>query len=463
MNNYLLSPELAGRIYDSRFERYLREWGELLAFESISTDAQYAKNCLACAGWLVEHLRSIGLEAGLLETSSKPVVWGNYRGRPEAPRVIFYGHYDVQPVEPLEDWVSPPFKATLRDGRLHARGAQDNKGQTFYVLKALETLIEQKALDCNVTLLIEGEEESGSKGIAASLSGWKDKIAGDVLLVCDTGALRAGVPCITMGLRGIVALEFTLGGLSHDLHSGVLGGVVKNPAIEITRLLSTLYADDGRIAVEGFYDGVSEPQSADRSLANASWIGDDVLQKMIGVEPCGGEPGYSSPERRGFRPTLEINGLNSGYSGPGVKTIIPSKASAKLTARVVPGQDPHAVLEKICEHLRKRVPRGLNFEIIEKGVGGPAVALSTQHPVVLLAAEVLQHACEGKVEYTWEGGSIPIVAELAKHSGAVPLLVGFGLEEDRIHAPNESFLLSQFRLGFLSMCLLLQALGRYRP
>jgi acetylornithine deacetylase/succinyl-diaminopimelate desuccinylase-like protein len=274
-------------------------------------------------------------------------------------------------------------------------------------------------------------------------------------MVCDTGALVPGVPFVTMGLRGLVSLEVTLGGIHHDLHSGALGGVVKNPATELARLIASLHKADGSIAVERYYDEVTEFSAEDRTLANRSWPAEEIITKMLGVPPVGGEATYSAPERRGFRPTIEVNGMYSGYQGPGGKTIIPSVATAKLTSRLVSRQNPERCLQLILDHLKKHAPKGLEFKVVASHVGGPALALSSADPLVQRARTVLDTLSPVPAQFTWEGGSIPIVAELAKLSGARPLLVGFGLEEDKIHAPNESFAISQFRLGFLYACSML--------
>jgi len=447
-------------IYEQEESRFIREWSELLSFKSISTDPAFDGECRRTAEWLVGHLTKIGFSARLLETSSKPTVFAEFKGKVGAKRVLFYGHYDVQPVDPLEDWTSEPFSPELREGRLYARGAQDNKGQTFYFLKALETLIARSELATSVTLLLEGEEECGSDGFAQALPGWKDLVQADVLMVCDTGALAAGVPFVTMGLRGLVSLEITLGGIHHDLHSGALGGVVRNPATELARLIASLHRPDGSIAVSGYYDEVTEFSAEDRALANRSWPSDDKITALLGVPPVGGERFYSPPERRGFRPTIEVNGMYSGYQGPGGKTIIPSVATAKLTSRLVARQNPERCLKLLIDHLKAHAPEGLEFKIVASRVGGPALALSSADELIQRARRVLDTLGPVPAQFTWEGGSIPIVAELVKVSGARPLLVGFGLEEDRIHAPNESFALSQFRLGFLYACAMLSELSR---
>lgn len=435
--------------FQSCQSRYIGQWVELLRIKSISTDVAFESECLIAANWLVEHLGKLGLSAKLLETGSKPVVYAERKVDASRPTVLFYGHYDVQPVDPLELWSNPPFSPELRDGRLFARGAQDNKGQLFYVVKAIEALIEVGALNCNLKILIEGEEECGSGGLARALSSWKEQLKADILMVCDTGSLAPGLPAITMGLRGIASLSAVLEGPNKDLHSGVHGGVVRNPALEIARLAASLHNSDGSIAVAGYYDGVKEPAAEDRQLANQVPLLMEQYQQLVGVAPDGGEQQYTAWERRGFRPTIEVNGIHSGYGGAGGKTIIPSKAELKLSLRLVAGQNPARCLELVQNHLRQNCPQSLKLSFTDIEQGGQAVIVSSKSQVIQQAAAVLQQVCGTAPIYLWEGASIPIVTDLASISGATPLLVGFGLEEDNIHAPNESFAIEQFRLGFL--------------
>lgn len=445
-------------ICTKEFSRYLQEWQEFLAFKSISTDPAYVADCNDCAKWLTNHLGSIGFTAKILETKSKPVVFAQYRSSNPSSRVLYYGHYDVQPVDPLELWTSNPFKAEVRGERLYARGAQDNKGQSFYFIKACEALIREKRLNCDLTILLEGEEESSSFGLLQALPAWKDKIQADYLLVCDTGCLGEGIPTITMGLRGIVYLTATLLGPNHDLHSGHYGGVVKNPATELARLMAGLHDQNGHICVEDFYDGVEAIGPEDRELAKQFPMDIQQIRKLTGVEPIGGETTFSPLERSAFRPTIEINGIYAGYSGPGTKTIIPSRAGAKITSRLVGNQDPELSLQRIIKHLQNHAPSGLKLEISEEGVGGPAILLKANSEIVKKARSVLENVCSREITYTWSGGSIPVVSILSKLSGATPLLVGFGLEEDNIHAPNESFSLAQWKQGFLYVASILESL-----
>jgi acetylornithine deacetylase/succinyl-diaminopimelate desuccinylase-like protein len=449
------------KIYEDRESAFIEGWKRFLAFPSISADGEHDAECRACAEWLVGELGAMGFAAELWETTSaKPVVYAERQGVGGAPVVLFYGHYDVQPVDPLSAWKTPPFEAALRDGRLFARGAQDNKGQIYYTLKALQVLIESGAALPTVKVVIEGEEECGSQGLSESLAGWRDQLQADVLMVHDTGTVRSKAPTITMGLRGIVHLCATLRGADHDLHSGMHGGLAPNPAQGVAQLAASLFDESGAVTVNGFYDGVREPTERERDLAQASGFDPAQYERMVGALPVGGEKGRPEFERTGFRPSLDINGIHSGYGGEGMKTVIPSGAELKLSARLVPDQNPAKVLDAICEHLQQHCPEGMRLTITERTVGGPGFRLDAESELVRKAQAALQELGGASVAYHWEGASIPIVSTLAEISGAEPLLVGFGYDEDHIHAPNESFSLEQFHRGFVYAALILQRLAK---
>ena len=443
------------KTFERNRNRFIDEWKHLLSFPSISADPAHDKDCLDCANWLVDHLHKIGFEARLLETPSKPVVFAQRKGNVDRPIILFYGHYDVQPVDPLEEWLSPPFEPTTKDDRLYARGAEDNKGQIFYAIKAMETLIRQNALDSTVKVILEGEEESGSKGISESLPHWQDLVRADILMVTDVGTISSGAPTIIMGLRGIIHLSVALTGPHYDLHSGSHGGVAPNPAQEMTRLIASLHNPDGSIAVNGFYDSVEEPTQRERRLANAIQFDMNSYKAQTGVPATAGEKQFTTAERLGFRPSIDINGIHARYGGAGMKTIIPAKATAKITARLVKGQDPEFCLNAIVNHFKKHSPEGLHLEVPEKGIGGSGFRLSIDSHLVAKAQKVLDQLTNQKTSFMWGGASIPIVSRLSHASGAEPLLSGFGMEEDKIHAPNESFSINQFRLGYLYVGLML--------
>lgn len=439
-------------------EQFIREWRELLAIQSISADPAFNEDCVRCAEWLVQKLKKIGFSTDLVSTDTKPVIIAELPGDTSRPCVLFYGHYDVQPPDPVELWQSPPFSPEIRNGRMYARGAEDNKGQLFYFICAVEALKEAGVTLPTIKVLIEGEEESGGKALAAGLQSWKHRLGADVLMVCDTGMVSAAIPTITMGLRGIATFEFKLHGPKYDLHSGVFGGIAPNPAQGMARVLATLHNADGSIAVEGFYDGITPMAAEDLDKIRNMPLDPADLAAAIGVPLVGGETALTPWERGGIRPTLEINGLGSGYQGAGPKTIIPSSAFAKITTRLVMGQDGKNVIACVRRHIEKHLPAGLTLEICYESSSGGALSLSTKSKYNQKAAEVLTATFGREPAFHWIGGSIPIIGALAEASGAEAVLVGFGLEEDMIHAPNESFSLDQFEQGFLFCGSFLQAL-----
>lgn len=447
------------RVFAEERGRFLDEWKALLAFPSIGADPANDGDCLACADWLANHLRGMGFTSELLPTPSKPVVFGERKGRPDRPVVLFYGHYDVQPVDPLDLWDSPPFTPTLRGDRLYARGAEDNKGQLLYGLKAMETLAAGDMLDCTVKVILEGEEESGSHGLAASLDGWRDLLRADVLMVTDANTVSSGAPTLTMGLRGILLLSAVLRGPAHDLHSGVHGGLAPNPAQEMARLVASLHDGAGGIAVPGFCDGVTPPSAEERALANEPPFDVHGYEEETGVPPVAGESRYTPAERVGFRPSIDINGIHSGYGGAGSKTIVPAEASVKITARLAAGQDPERCLDTLAAHLEAHAPTGLTLDITDRAGGGPALRADPDTPLIRTVARIMAGLGDKPPVYHWEGASIPIVAGLALAAGAEPLIAGFGTEQDNAHAPNESFSLGQFETGYCYVASVLAALA----
>jgi len=432
-------------------KRILTDFGKFLSFQSISADPEYHPNCVACAEWLKEYLTPLGFKVELIPTGRLPLVYAEFRSPTPGKTVLYYGHYDVQPPEPLELWESDPYTLIEKKGRLYARGAQDNKGQSWYVIEAIRKLIEENKVKGTIKLLLEGEEESGSKGLSVTLPSLEAKLKSDILLVCDTGTLMEEKGAITMGLRGMVHLEFRVTGASKDLHSGIHGGVAPNPAHAVALMLASLHDDEGKVAVPGFYDSVQDPSSSDMKLSEATPIPEPFYHALTGVLPTGGEKGLSIPVRRGFRPTIEVNGITAGHQGAGSKTIIPSAASAKISIRLVSGQNPEDILEIVSGYLKLKTPFGLNFQIVEKAAAGKALSISSESPLVQKASTIIKEITQQDPIYLWEGASIPIISALAIVSKSTPILVGWGLEEDSIHAPNESFKISQFEKGF-SFC-----------
>jgi acetylornithine deacetylase/succinyl-diaminopimelate desuccinylase-like protein len=446
------------RTFASTWNQSLEEWKTLLGFPSVSTAPEHDADCVRCADWLAAKLRSMGFSARLAPTSSHPVVLAERPGKPGSPTVLFYGHYDVQPADPLELWTTPPFTPTLRQGRLYARGAQDNKGQFFAALRAIEALIAADRLQVTLKILLDGDEETGAMPILALLDRERAALKADIVMVADTVTISSGAPTLTMGLRGIVHLTAVLSGPSRDLHSGVHGGRVPNPANAMAQLAASLHDATGRVAVPGFYDGVADPTPEERALANAAPLDPVWFESATGVPPVGGERNYTPIERTAFRPAIDLNGIHSGYGGAGSKTIIPARAEAKISARLVPGQSPDRILEAIVAHLRRQVPEGLKLDITERGVGGPAMRVDLASPAVRMARTVLSELSDMPVAFLWEGASVPILSHLPAVAGGQPILVGFGGEEDSIHAPNESFSIEQFKRNYLYTGLFLSRL-----
>lgn len=436
----------------------ITDWKALLRFPSVSTTPGHAPDSLACAGWLRDYLNASGLTARFLETPGMPVVYAERQGDPTLPVVLIYGHYDVQPADPLSAWLSPPFEPEWRDGRLYARGAEDNKGQHFYVIAALRYLIASGARLPTLKIFIEGEEESGSHGVTHSLPQWKALLAADLLVVTDLHMSSPTSPTLTMGLRGLIHAELDVRGPCKDLHSGTHGGLVPNPALALARILTTLHDGNGRIAVPGFYDDVPAPTPTERAMLAQIRFDADAYAASTGLPATGGERGVPPLERAGFFPCIDVNGMQAGFTGSGMKTIIPASASAKITARLTAGQDPQRCLKALTTHLLAHPEPGLQLTITAQGVGGRGFRVPPDSGRLRQAAGVISQVTGHKPEYRWEGASIPVIADLIAATGAEPIMAGFGLEADNIHAPNESFSLEQFRMGFRYAALLLTTL-----
>ena len=441
------------------------EYFELLKFPTIGADPMHLRDCVQCAMWLKKWLEKIGADGELLLpegsglSPTPPVLYAERPGDEGAPTLLFYGHYDVQPPDPLEEWTTPPFEPTEKDGRIYCRGAQDDKGQFFSFLCGLrEFLSEQKgSVPKNsgsvpagsvptVKFLLEGQEESGSEAIAKIAAKMKDRLRADVLLVCDTGAAADLQPAIIAGLRGVSHFTVRLTAATCDLHSGRYGGIAPNAAQGMAELMASLHNPDGSIAVRGFCDRVEPPTAEELAAAEAAAMSDEAYRQEMGVAPVGGEKGLSVTARNSFRPTIEVNGIHSGYGGPGSKTVIPCAALAKLSMRLVPGQNPAECMALVERHLRQHTPPGMELFVEDLTGEAPAMRLPLNSPVFRLAADVLGTLDPRGAVFQWDGASIPIVSALARLSGAAPLLVGFGQGEDRIHSPNESFSWRQFML-----------------
>lgn len=433
--------------------RELEEYFELLRFQTVGADPMHLRDCVQCAMWLKGWLERIGAEAKLMlpegdgVSATPPVVFGERRGDEGAPTVLFYGHYDVQPPDPVEEWASPPFEPTERDSRVYCRGAQDDKGQFFSFLCGLRDFLESHSGNVpTLKFLLEGQEESGSAAVAKVSADIRDRLRADLLLVCDTGAAADLRPAIVAGLRGVSHFTVRLSAANMDLHSGQYGGIAPNAAQGIAELIASLHNTDGSIAVRGFCDRVEPPSAKELELAESAAMSDEEYERETGVAPVGGEHGLSVTERNSFRPTIEVNGIHSGYGGPGSKTVIPCAATAKLSMRLVPGQNPTECMDLVVRHLKQHTPAGMKLSVEDVTGEAPAMRLPLKSPVFRLAADVLEGIDSRGAVFQWDGASIPIVSTLARVSGAAPLLVGFGQGEDRIHSPNESFSWRQFAL-----------------
>jgi acetylornithine deacetylase/succinyl-diaminopimelate desuccinylase-like protein len=444
--------------FDSHKEEIFFRFFTFLKFGSVGTDPAYHHETRACAAWLLNYLKEIGFQAALYETSMHPVIFGHYcTGGKERPTLLLYHHYDVQPVDPLELWTSPPFEPTVRGGQVYARGAQDNKGQCFYTLTALHAFLQlAKEAKVNLKIIIEGEEESGSVGTSQFLKEKGALLKADHLLVIDSGIPRLGTPAISMGMRGILSMEATLSNSREDLHSGTHGGVILNPNRALVQLLAKLWDAEGRVAVPHFYDEVKSYSKEELSCFEMTFDKEEYERKF-GAKAYAIETGFSPRESNYIRPTLEINGIQGGYAGAGFKTVIPARAIAKISCRLVPHQDPEKIYERLVHFLCAEAPKGIDLSISEFH-GAPAFASSFDAPIVKLVAKAYEEVLGKPCRYLLMGGSIPIVGELAKASGAATLAIGYGLDDDNIHAPNEHFGLDRFEQGFLTVGRILSAL-----
>jgi len=434
--------------------RFVAELCEFLRFPSVSAQPQHKQDLRACADWLANHCHQIGLDAKVCPTVGHPIVVAKTppaaAKRSEGghkPHFMVYGHYDVQPPEPLDLWKSPPFEPRIAGRSLFARGSTDNKGQHFAHLKAVEAYLKTGTpLPCDLTFVIEGEEEVGSANLAKFLKSHRRELACDAVVVSDTGMPDADHPALTYALRGIIAFEITVRGPSRDLHSGIFGGAVDNPAMALSQLLGKLRDKNGRVAIPGFYDDVAPLSAYERKEFKRLPTNHAELQKLLGVPKLFGERGFTPFEQRSARPTFEINGLTSGYQGEGSKTIVPAWARAKITCRLVPDQNPAHIRKVVCDHIKRICPPSVRLEI-EAGHGAEAYLVSPKSPQAQAALRALRQAFNREPVLLREGGSIPIVNDFKKVLGADTLLLGLGLPEDNAHSPNEKFDLDCFENG----------------
>ncbi len=435
-------------LYKKNKEKALQDFFTFLKFQTVGTDPNFKPEMTKCSDWLTNYIKDMGFYVELWETETFPIIFASYlNAGPDKPTLLIYNHYDVQPVDPVEDWVSPPFEPTIRNGQIYARGAQDNKGQCFYVLQALKGLLERdKKLPINIKLCIEGEEESGSGEISKVVEIKKDKLKADYLAVVDVGIPGPTLPAVTLGVRGILSLEVYATGSKVDLHSGMHGGIVYNPIHALTELLAKARDSNGRITIPGFYDDVVD--IADTNGYNMNF-NPKQYEDTIGAKPTGGEKGFTPLERMAFRPTLEINGIHGGYTGPGFKTVIPATAFAKISCRLVPHQNPNKIAKLLTEFFEKNAPDGIAITVnIFPGSGWPS-RVSAKSPLVEAFSKAYQEVFNKPCEKILNGASIPISTALSQASGASLIFVGLGLMDDDIHAPNEHFGVDRLEQGYL--------------
>ena len=432
---------------------------ELLRIPSISADSDHRDDVQRAAMWLNDHFQTMGLQSELVETEGHPFVYAESPPVPGAPVALVYGHYDVQPPDPLDLWDSLPFDPTIRNGNVYARGASDDKGQMLTHVKSVQAwLAAGEQLPLQVKFLVEGEEEVGSENLAKFLVTDADRLACDCVVISDTSQFAPDVPAITYGLKGIAYFELHLEGPNRDLHSGVYGGAVTNPGVALSSMLSAIMDSEGRVQLPEFYDDVIALTEAEREQWRDLPFDQQEFEADLDVDGVTGEVGYSTLERRWARPTFDINGLTCGYQGEGSKTVLPSAASAKFSFRLVPNQDPHQVASALKEFLEPLVPAGIKMELVEYH-GGKGIVFPLDSPLMEAAAEAIEVGFGKRPVFMREGGSIPIVSNFAEELKAEVLLLGWGQNDDNLHSPNEKFSLDAYQRGICSSAALWDRLG----
>jgi acetylornithine deacetylase/succinyl-diaminopimelate desuccinylase-like protein len=450
--------EALDRSYDEAVQRLC----DLLKIPSVSTDPAYAAHVAEAAQWVADHLKASGLTADVCRTDGHPVVLARTTDDdvedPDAPRVLFYGHYDVQPPDPLEKWTTGPFEPTVRDGAIYARGASDDKGQVACFLEALRAYHDAgRKLPCHVTVMIEGEEECGSVGLPGFLEKYQEQLAADIVVVSDTTMWNADTPAITYAMRGLIYFDLKLHGPGRDLHSGVYGGTLANPATILPRVLARLLDDDNHVTIPGFYDDVAPLESEEAERWAKLGFKDEDFLGAVGAEPFG-EAGYATLERRWARPSCDVNGLYGGYMGEGAKTVIPSFAGAKVSFRIPANMDPVKTAELFTNWLQSQDTGGCRWQITQHGKAYP-VAVAIDSPYIAAAGRAIEQAKGRPPVLVRDGATIPIIADFKQRLGLDTLLIGFGLNDDNIHSPNERFGLDRFKLGCHTHALLLEQMA----
>ena len=442
-------------------DRYVTELKDYLAIPSVSALPQHAADVRRCAEWTADEMRRVGLEGvRLIETPGHPVVYGEWLHAPGAPTILFYGHYDVQPVDPVNLWESPPFEATVRDGEIYARGAADDKGQVFMHFKAIEAHLQKGGrLPVNIKLIVEGEEEVGSVNLDNFIRANKDVLAADVVVISDSAMFDRGIPSICYSLRGLVYLQIDLRGTASDLHSGVFGGAVANPNMVLAQILAQLKDRGGRIKIPGFYDDVRELSAEERQAWRTLPFNEKKYRKDLGAPKLFGESGFSVLERVWGRPTLEVNGLLGGFTGEGAKTVIPAVAMAKISMRLVPDQHPDTIATLFETYVRKICPKTVELTVTRMHSGKPWIT-SYDNPFVQAAARAIEQGFGKTPVFCREGGSIPVVSTFQEELGLPSVLFGVGLPDENAHAPNERLDLGNFHNGVVASAILYDEIAK---
>ena len=428
-------------------ERFLEELFELLRFPSVSADPKFKEGVLNTAAFVAQKLKDAGADkVEICPTAGYPIVYGEKLFDPSLPTVLVYGHYDVQPADPIELWDTPPFEPTVRDGKIYARGAADDKGQFYMHVKAFEYMMKNDQLACNIKFMIEGEEEVGSENLGIFVQENKERLKADVIVISDTSMISLETPSLETGLRGLSYVEVEVTGPNRDLHSGVYGGAVANPATILSKMIASLHDENNHITIPGFYDDVIELTAEERKALNEAPFDIEEYQQDLGVAELWGEKSYSTFERTGTRPTLEVNGIWGGYIGEGAKTVLPSKAFAKISMRLVPNQNSDRITTLFKDHFQKLAPKSIRVEV-KPHHGGEPVVTPTDSIAYKAAEKALEETFNKRPIPTRGGGSIPIVALFEKELGIKTVLLGFGLDSDNLHSPNEKYGIENYLKG----------------
>ncbi len=436
---------------NSNVNSYIEELKDFLRIQSISTLPEHKNDMQAAAQFVADKIKQAGIDkVNIYQTEGHPIVYAEWLGAPGKPTVLIYGHYDVQPADPIDLWHTAPFEPVIKDGKIYARGATDDKGQMYVHIKSVESFFRVNgSLPVNVKFLIEGEEEIGSSNLYSFLKNNADLLKCDAVLISDTSLWDEGVPTITYGLRGISYMEIEVTGPNRDLHSGTYGGAVPNPVNILADIISKLKDKNGRITIPGFYDDVLKPSKQEKENLKKLKYSEKEFAKSIGIKKSVGEKGFSLLERIWSRPSLDCNGIVGGFTGKGAKTIIPSNASAKISMRLVPNQNPQKIEKLFTKYIKKIAPDYVDVKITSIHGGSPFIAKLNQ-PIMKVAAKAMSSAFGKETVFMREGGSIPIVVQFSEKLKATPILMGLGLDSENLHSPNEHFNLNHFRLGIIS-------------